>query len=198
MAHITSRFSDAVEYAREAHKEQFRKGSGVPYLYHLLAVASLVLEHGGSEDQAIAALLHDVIEDCGVEHASTIRHRYGDVVADIVYDCTDGTAEDKQQETSANKKAKWRERKERCLEHLAKVPNDTLLVSACDKLHNARAILQDLQDPAIGTQVFDRFTGERNGTLWYYRSLVQIFEERQSKVHRQLRETVDHMHALAI
>ena len=78
------------------------------------------------------------------------------------------------------------------------MPNDTLLVSVCDKLHNARAIVQDLQDPAIGPQVFERFTGERNGTLWYYRSLVQIYEARESKVLRQLRETVDHMHALAI
>ena len=198
MAQITSRFSDAVEYAREAHKGQVRKDTQVSYMYHLLGVASLILEHGGSEDQAIAGLLHDVIEDCGVEHAATIRHRYGDSVADIVYDCTDGTAEDKAHESAADKKSKWRARKERYLSHLLQVPNDTLLVSACDKLHNARAIVQDLQDPAVGTRVFDRFNGERNGTLWYYRSLAKIFEDRESKLHRQLRDTVDHMHALAI
>ena len=93
MTLLTKRLADAVEYARVAHGDQVRTGSDIPYLYHLLAVSSLVLEYGGSEEQAIAGLLHDAVEDGGAHHEAAIRKRFGEAVADIVMDCTDGTAE---------------------------------------------------------------------------------------------------------
>jgi len=169
MTALTDRFTRAVDYARIAHATQCRKGSNIPYLYHLLGVASLVIEFGGNEDQVIAGLLHDTIEDCGAEHETTIRAQFGEAVADIVQACTDGTAEGKAAHTDPEAKRRdWIERKLAYLAHLKTAPDQTLLVSACDKLHNARAIVQDLEDPDVGTRVFDRFTGGRDGTLGYY------------------------------
>ena len=174
MTALTDRFSRAVDYARIAHAAQCRKGSNIPYLYHLLGVASLVIEFGGNEDQAIAGLLHDTIEDGGAAHEATIRAQFGDAVADIVKDCTDGTAEGKASHTDAEARRRdWIERKRAYLAHLKTAPDQTLLVSACDKLHNARAIVQDLEDPDVGTRVFDRFTGGRAGTLGYYQALIE-------------------------
>jgi (p)ppGpp synthase/HD superfamily hydrolase len=182
MTALTDRFSRAVDYARIAHAAQFRKGSDIPYIYHLLGVASLVIEFGGSEDQVIAGLLHDTLEDCGASHEAVIREQFGDTVADIVKDCTDGTAgtaEGKASHTDPEAKRRdWIERKLAYLAHLKTAPDQTLLVSACDKLHNARAIVQDLEDPEVGTRVFDRFTGGRTGTLAYYHSLAEIFSAR--------------------
>ena len=195
---FTDRFSRAVDYARIAHATQLRKGSNIPYLYHLLGVASLVIEFGGNEDQAIAGLLHDTIEDGGAEHETTIRAQFGDAVADIVVACTDGTAEGKASHTDVEaKRRNWIERKRAYLAHLKEAPDATLLVSACDKLHNARAIVQDLEDPEIGSRVFDRFTGGRDGTLGYYHSLSQIFLTRETRVARVLDTTVGWMHELA-
>ncbi|EIM03360.1 Guanosine polyphosphate pyrophosphohydrolase/synthetase [Rhodanobacter denitrificans] len=112
MTALTDRFSRAVDYARIAHATQCRKGSNIPYLYHLLGVASLVIEFGGNEDQVIAGLLHDTIEDGGAEHEATIRAQFGDAVANIVKDCTDGTAEGKASHTDAEAKRRdWIERK---------------------------------------------------------------------------------------
>lgn len=178
---LSERFTQAVDYAREAHASQTRKGTSIPYLSHLLGVASLVLDYGGDEDQAIAALLHDTIEDQGEHHAALIRRQFGDRVAGIVLACTDGTRAGKAAaRTPAAKQADWARRKQSYLEHLAGASDDALLVSGCDKLHNARAIVADLHDPAVGTAVFERFTGRRDGTLWYYREIVRVFNDRNA------------------
>jgi (p)ppGpp synthase/HD superfamily hydrolase len=195
---LTERFTHAVDYARVAHASQARKGSRIPYLYHLLGVASLVIEFGGSEDQAIAGLLHDVIEDCGAAHEPVVRSTFGDTVTDIVLACTDGTAEGKAvHDTPEAKQRDWFARKHTYLEHLAHAPDEVLLVSGCDKLHNARAIVQDLEDPAIGTRVFDWFTGGRNGTLGYYESLAVVFATRGVRTRRVFEIEVAAMHRLA-
>lgn len=198
MTALTRRFSEAVDYARVAHAAQVRKGSSVSYIYHLLGVASLVIEFNGSEDQAIAGLLHDTLEDCGAAHEAIIRAQFGDAVADIVKDCTDGSAESKASHTDpADKRRNWMERKHAYIAHLKTATEQTLLVSACDKLHNARAIVRDLENPAIGSKVFDRFTGRRDGTLGYYQSLADIFTARNVPVARVLDNAVARMHALA-
>lgn len=204
MTALTHRFTQAVDYARIAHAAQFRKGSRIPYVYHLLGVASLVLEYGGTEDQAIAGLLHDVLEDCGAAHEETIRAQFGDSVARIVRDCTDGTAESKTRaNTPESKFANWIERKLRYMEHLAQEDDASLLVSACDKLHNARAILADLQGDA-GDEVFSRFTAGRLGTLQYYEAIARVLLERASPSNRRFHElarefdrTVARIHELA-
>lgn len=198
MTVLTERFSRGVEYARIAHAAQVRKGSNIPYLYHLLGVASLVMEFGGSEDQAIAGLLHDTIEDCGAEHGQLIRTQFGDAVADIVVACTDGTAEGKLTLVDAEaKKRDWMQRKLAYLTHLADAPDPVLLVSACDKLHNARAIVQDIEDTRVGMTVFDRFKGGQAGTLGYYEALARTFGNRNVAVAPVLDAVVARMHALA-
>ena len=197
MTQLTQRFVDAVDYARRAHAKQVRKGSEIPYIYHLLGVASLVLEHRGTENQAIAGLLHDVLEDCGEEHEPVIREAFGDEVADIVLACTDGTAESKGEATTPEAKlADWRKRKLAYLAQLLEKPDGTLLVSGCDKLHNARAILSDLEDPAVSMKAFDRFTARLEGTLQYYEALSRLFVDRRSEVSRALASTVDRIHAI--
>ena len=198
MPTLTGRFAQAVDYARIAHASQVRKGSGAPYIYHPLGVASLVLAHGGNEDQAIAALLHDVLEDCGAHHEAVIRAQFGDVVAGIVQDCTDGTAEGKARHTDPEAKRRdWLSRKQAYLKHVRDEPDASLLVSACDKLHNASAIVEDLENPAVGGAVFGRFTGTREQTLGYYQSLSEIFNARRSPVARAFDAMVARMHALA-
>lgn len=204
MTVLSSRFTRAVDYARIAHAAQVIKGSGTPYLYHLLSVAGLVLDYGGDEEQAIAGLLHDVLEDCGSGHEPLIRTEFGDRVAAIVRDCTDGSAESKAQANTAEARlANWLERKLAYLDHLAAEPLDSLLVGACDKLHNARAILADLHGDA-GLAVFDRFTAGRLGTLQYYQALAEILLRRAGEggarfheLARELDRTVAEMHALA-
>lgn len=193
---LSERFTQAVDYAREAHASQTRKGTSIPYLAHLLGVASLVLDYGGDEDQTIAALLHDTIEDQGAHHEALIRHQFGDRVADIVMACTDGTQEGKAHATTPEaKRADWLQRKQHYLAHLAEASDDTLLVSGCDKLHNARAIVTDLHDPAVGAAVFERFTGKRDGTLWYHRELVRVFAEKHVRTADALARTVSAMEA---
>lgn len=177
MTQLTDRFVRAVDYARVAHATQVRKGSHVPYIYHPLGVASLVIEFRGNEDQIIAALLHDVVEDCGQAHAAIIREQFGEWVATIIEACTDGTAEGKAAHADPEAKRKdWMRRKLAYIAHLDEASDDTLLVSACDKLHNARAIIQDLE---AGNDIFAQFTGKRDGTLAYYYSLAKIFVDRQ-------------------
>ena len=198
MATMTRRFTDAFDYARIAHAAQFRKGSNIPYLYHLLGVASLVIEFGGNENQAIAGLLHDVIEDCGEPHRALIRAQFGDDVARIVEDCTDGTAEQKAANLDAeSKQAGWTRRKLTYVAHLDQADATTLLVSGCDKLHNARAILVDLENPDVGNTVFSRFTGKREGTLRYYQSNAKIFANRKISMAAELERTVARIHELA-
>jgi (p)ppGpp synthase/HD superfamily hydrolase len=198
MTVLTDRFSRAVDYACIAHAAQVRKGSSIPYLYHLLGVASLVIEFGGSEDQTIAGLLHDTLEDCGAAHEPVLRAQFGDAVANIVKDCTDGTAEGKASHTDPEAKRRdWTRRKLAYLAHLKQASDATLLVSACDKLHNARAIVQDLENPDVGTLVFERFTGGRDGTLAYYQALAETFLSRGQSAARVLDATVERMHELA-
>lgn len=162
---LTERFDNALAYASALHRTQVRKGTQIPYISHLMAVSSLVIEHGGNEDQAIAGLLHDAAEDQGGEATlRDIRTRYGDAVADIVVDCTDAWTDPK---------PAWRTRKE---EYLAKLPSEgvsSLLVSAADKLHNARSILFD--HSIIGPVIWSRFSVQRDQTLWYYRALSDVF-----------------------
>lgn len=198
MTTLTRRFSEAVDYARIAHAGQVRKGTDISYIHHLLGVASLVIEFGGNEDQAIAGLLHDTLEDCGAAHEAMIRAQFGDTVADIVGDCTDGTAEGKASHKDVEAKRRdWRERKLAYLAHLKSASMQTLLVSACDKLHNARAVVQDLEDPSVGGNVFDRFTAGRDGTLQYYQALAVTFSARGVPVADVFAGTVGWMHELA-
>ena len=195
MTVLSHRFTRAVDYARIAHTAQVRKGTEIPYLSHLLGVASLVLEFGGNEDQAIAGVLHDVIEDCGEAHRELVRQEFGDAVADIVEACTDGTAENKAALVDAEaKRLDWIQRKLGYLNHLAHAPDAVLLVSGCDKLHNARAIVQDLDDPATGQTVFDRFKGGKAGTLGYYEAILQTFKGRGAPMSPALDAVVGRMH----
>ena len=156
------KFENALEYAARLHRDQVRKGTGIPYITHLLAVASIVGENGGTEDEVVAALLHDGPEDQGGEATlELVRARFGDEVAEIVDGCTD---------TYEAKKPPWRERKERYLAHLAVAPDSVRLVSSADKLHNARSVLSDYR--TLGEDLWTRFNGGKEGTLWYYRAVV--------------------------
>jgi (p)ppGpp synthase/HD superfamily hydrolase len=162
---LTSRFYRALVYAASAHDGHVRKGTRIPYVSHLLIVAGLVLEHGGNEDEAIAALLHDAVEDRGGEvRLSDIRAQFGDTVADIVLACSD---------TTENPKPEWRTRKSDYIRHLDVAPDSVRLVSASDKLANARSLIQDYR--AVGEQLWDRFSAPRDSQLWYYGSLVDAF-----------------------
>lgn len=166
----TRRFGDALAFAAEKHAGQLRKGTRIPYISHPLAVASLVLEHGGGEDEAIAALLHDVPEDCGGRAAlDEIRRKFGKTVARIVEGCTD---------TFDKPKPPWKHRKAKYLAHLATASKSVLLVSAADKVHNARSILSDYREH--GEKLWERFNAGRDGQLWYYRQLIKAFRARGS------------------
>lgn len=163
----TARLAEAFTYANELHTEQVRKGSGTPYVAHLLGVASLVFEAGGDEDLAIAGLLHDAVEDQGgIPTLDEIRRRFGERVADVVDGCTDAVV---------TPKPPWRERKEAYIAHLPEASADVLMVSSADKLYNARSILQDYRE--VGEELWQRFTGRKDGTLWYYRSLLAAFRK---------------------
>jgi (p)ppGpp synthase/HD superfamily hydrolase len=163
---LSSRFTDALSYAAALHAQQRRKLSGEPYVAHLLAVAALVLEHGGNEDEAIAALLHDAVEDQGgLPTLAEIRRRFGPTVADIVEGCTD---------TADSPKPPWRQRKEAYIARLNGASASIRLVSAADKLHNARSILRDYR--RIGEALWSHFRGGRDGTLWYYRTVAETLK----------------------
>jgi (p)ppGpp synthase/HD superfamily hydrolase len=165
---LTDRFDDAFVYAHRIHRNQRRKRTERPYISHLMGVASLVLQYGGDEEQAIAALLHDAVEDCGgAPRLKEIREKFGERVARIVNGCTD---------SDQMQKPPWRERKQRYVDHVRKEAPDVLLVSAADKLYNVREILMDLREH--GLVVWDRFSGGREGSLWYYRALVEAFRGR--------------------
>lgn len=182
---LTSRFDSAFVFAHQLHVAQRRKGTEIPYAAHLMAVAAIVLEHGGTEDEAIAALLHDAVEDQGGDAARReIARRFGVGVAAIVDGCTDA-------ETIP--KPPWRNRKEAYIAHLAAASPSVRLVSAADKLHNARAILSDYQ--RLGEALWGRFTGGRDGTLWYYRALVEAFGAfGTSPLLEELDRTVSELH----
>lgn len=164
---LSSRFTNAFAFAAELHATQVRKGTAVPYIAHLMAVASLALEHGATEDEAIAALLHDAIEDQGgAVTREAIRSRFGNTVTAIVDGCSDA---------DTIPKPPWRARKQAYIDHLAIASPSVRLVSACDKLHNCRSILTDYR--IYGDALWERFKGGKDGTLWYYHSLVQTFQQ---------------------
>jgi (p)ppGpp synthase/HD superfamily hydrolase len=186
---LGDRFRRALVFAFDLHREQVRKGSkGIPYVGHLLGVASIVIEGGGDEDEAIAALLHDGPEDQGGRATlDRIRKEFGDRVADIVDGCSD---------TLEDPKPPWRERKEAYLAHLEEAPPEVLRVSLADKLHNARAILSDYRE--VGEELWSRFNGTREESLWYYKSLVEIFARRwPGPLAEELATTVNEIEALA-
>jgi hypothetical protein len=186
------RITDALSLAIEAHDGQVRKSTNIPYISHPLAVASLVLEYGGSEDQVIAGLLHDAIEDGGSAYAPRIAATFGAEVLALVEACSDGTAESKAEaKTPAAKKADWKRRKLDYLQRLETEDPAALLVTACDKLHNARAIVADLE--RIGTAVFERFTAGRDGTLWYYTEAHAVLKRRQCPVSYSLGDVLVRM-----
>jgi GTP pyrophosphokinase len=167
MTALTHRFDDAFRYAHEVHAGQTRKGTTAPYIGHLIGVASIVLDDGGSEDEAIAGLLHDAAEDQGGRaRLEDIRGRYGEAVAKMVEDCTDSW------ETP---KRPWAERKEAYVAHAARLAAPSLRVSAADKVHNAYAILRDLRND--GEAVWARFSAGADDVIAYYQSLVRAYRD---------------------
>ncbi len=162
---LDDEFLRAFAYALKKHRTQRRKGKRVPYIEHLMGVSSIVLHYGGGQDEAIAALLHDVVEDQGGRPVlEEIRGEFGDRVAHLVEGCTDA---------DSYPKPPWEQRKKAYIAHVPTADPGVRLVSAADKLHNARAILADYRE--FGDAVWDKFQGKRDGTLWYYRELVKAF-----------------------
>lgn len=185
---LGSRFLKAFNFAAKKHSGQTRKASTIPYIAHLMGVASLVLEAGGDEDLAIAALLHDVVEDCGgAPMLKKVRRKFGKRVATVVDGCTDA---------DSYPKPPWRERKEKYIARLRSEGPDTQLVSASDKLNNIRSIISDYR--AIGESVWSRFNGGREGTLWYYRTLRDEFlRHKPNRITLELDLAVKELETLA-
>jgi (p)ppGpp synthase/HD superfamily hydrolase len=181
---LGDRFEEALAFAARTHRTQLRKGSGIPYVGHLLGVCSLVIEDGGSEDEAIAALLHDAAEDRGGERMlDEIRTRFGGHVADIVAACSD---------TFETPKPPWQTRKQTYIDHLEDQPEPVLRVSLADKLFNARAILRDYL--LVGDPVWTRFKAGRDAQLWYYRELAERFNLLlPGRMAAELSEVVDEL-----
>jgi (p)ppGpp synthase/HD superfamily hydrolase len=169
------RFLRAFAFAAKKHAGQTRKASTIPYIAHLIGVASTVLEFGGDEDLAIAALLHDVVEDCGgAQMLKEVKRRFGNRVAKVVDGCTD---------SDTTPKPPWRERKENYIRHLKDADADTRLVSAADKLNNVRSIIADYRE--VEETIWSRFNGGREGTLWYYRALLDEFQKKPNRLIRE-------------
>jgi (p)ppGpp synthase/HD superfamily hydrolase len=173
-----NRYSTAVALAAAAHSGVFRKGTTVPYISHPLAVSAMTMEYGGSEDVAIAAVLHDVVEDGGWEFIIPIMEAFGFYVADLVMAVSNINA------------GTWKEKKVKYLAHLATASDDALLIAGCDKLHNARAIVSD------GPAVFAIFKAPKSDVLWYYSELAKIFESRDAPMASAFSETVNKMKEL--
>jgi (p)ppGpp synthase/HD superfamily hydrolase len=184
---LGQRFQKAMLFAAQKHAGQARKASTIPYIAHLMGVASLVLEAGGDQDLAIAGLLHDVVEDCGGEKMlKEVRRRFGARVATIVDGCTDAYG---------IPKPEWRGRKQAYISRLKKEGSDTRLVSAADKLNNLRSILSDYRE--MGESVWSRFNGGRDGTVWYYRTLLDEFmRDKPNRITRDLDLAVNELEAL--
>jgi (p)ppGpp synthase/HD superfamily hydrolase len=188
---LTDRFSEALAYAVELHKDQKKKGTQVPYIYHLLGVASIVLEYGGDEDEAIGALLHDAIEDQGgAKTADEIKQRFGENVFTIVDGCTD---------TYKDPKPEWKPRKEAYIEGIKGEDNSTRLVSAADKLQNVRSLIKDYRE--VGEGLWGRFQGKRKGTLCYHRKILEAFKSAESseelkRLLEELERAVSELEAL--
>lgn len=188
---LTERFHRALVCAASAHAGQYRKGTAIPYIAHPLAVAALVLEHDGTEDEAIAALLHDTVEDAGgAELLADIRASFGEVVADVVDGCSDAYGD------GSTAKPPWKERKVHHLESLERASRSVLLVTAADKLHNVRSVLRDYETE--GESLWSRFNGGREGTLWYYGQLKEILNRRfPSSLTSELIRAAEQLESLA-
>jgi GTP pyrophosphokinase len=187
------RFLAALEVAVVVFATTRRKKTQIPYVAHLLGVCAIVLEHGGSEDEAIAALLHDTLEDISpTKRARRTVRAFGDDVYGIVEGCTDGTPNKK------GRKAPWRQRKETYVAALEHEPRPVLLVSAADKLHNARAIVADLR--VVGEKVWKRFNAPKEDVLWYYGAVVDAFRANPAHpiaIVDELERVVAEMHRLS-
>jgi (p)ppGpp synthase/HD superfamily hydrolase len=193
---LSTRFDHALSYTSMIHRIQVRKGSGIPYISHLLGVASITLEFGGNEDQAIAALLHDAAEDQGGEvRLNDIRITFGEAVEKIVRDCSDSLGE-KKPANEGDRKVEWRLRKEAYLSTLPKKPASSLLVSLADKTHNSEAIVTDVH--RSGPSVWGRFTGGQDGTIWYYQELLKFFAAKLPEHVSRLDRAVSEMKTLKI
>ncbi len=184
---LSDRFNSALIYASLVHRKQTRKGSGTPYLAHLMGVASIVLEHDGSEDEAIGALLHDAVEDQGGEaRLAEIRSYFGEYIASIVEGCTDSYSEPK---------PPWQGRKQKYIDRMPLEPYSVLIVSAADKLYNASAVVRDIA--MLGDVVWTRFAATPEQTLWYYRSLITAYREsREGRDNLQFATLVDELEAV--
>ena len=184
------RFEAALILAAQLHQQQLRKVSGTPYVSHLLSVAALVIEAGGSEDEAIAGLLHDAVEDQGgAPTLERIRQQFGADVAGIVADCSDA---------DVIPKPPWQARKQRHIEHVRGASRSVRLVTCADKLHNARCVVLDLR--VEGERVWERFRGGRDGSLWYYREMTAALStagDVPAALLDELLRTVQQMHELA-
>jgi len=188
---LSSRFSKALVYAHELHQNQVRKGTSIPYISHLMAVSAIALEHGANEDQAIAALLHDSLEDAPQYSGRSrriieqeIATQFGTQVLKIVLSCTDTNSE--------GEKEDWWERKKAYLQHLEAMDDAVLLVSNADKLHNAQSIWRDYQN--LGETLWSRFTAGKAGTLWYYQNLAELFNRRRpSQLASDLQKVVNQL-----
>lgn len=164
---MTSRFEQALAYAARVHAGQKRKGTDVPFIAHILGVASISLEYGADEDESIGALLHDAVEDgAGLDQLEDIRKTFGGNVARIVEACSD---------SHTQPKPPWKERKERYIAHLKSADDSIRLVSASDKLYNVRAIVRDVK--RHGEVVWTRFNSDKAGQLWYYRTVLEALKE---------------------
>lgn len=176
---LGSRFSCALSFAVEWHGSQSRKCVPIPYMSHLMTVSALVMENGGDEDQAIAALFHDAIEDApnaeaAAEREATIRAKFGDAVAEMVLECTDGKPDD------GGKKAPWSERKTAYLATMSLKSASTLLVAGCDKLHNLTCTVRDLRRD--GPNTLNRFNTDSTGLAWYYGEIGRILTENKAPI----------------
>ena len=182
----TERFAEALAFTARAFSHKVRKGSGVPYVVHLLYVTSLVGEAGGDEDQLIASLLHDYLEDIQGAQVSELQERFGERVARLVLSLSD---------TTVHPKPPWLERKLGYLRHLVEEAPEVKLISAADKLHNCSSIVRDYR--VVGEDIFERFNAKRAGTLWYYRSVVTALSHNWSHwLVDDLRASVMELHAI--
>jgi len=188
VSRLTQRFEDALIMSTQLHAQQIRKGTCTPYVAHCLSVAALVLEESGDEDLAIAALLHDAVEDQGgINTLIKIEQRFGKRVADIVKSCSD---------SFTIPKPPWKTRKEKYLDHLKRSEPGVRLVSTADKLHNARCLLRDLR--ITGDLAWDKFNGGKDGTLWYYRSLISVLVEYEDNyLLAELKRVVEQIEVIA-
>lgn len=191
---LTERFTQAVEYARQLHTE-YRKGTDIPYMAHLLGVAALVMgEAGGrvcvTEDMIVAALLHDAVEDHGgMPRLREIEERFGAEVARMVAGLSDTFAQDH------DKKEGWEDRKITYLARLRQEPDDVLLISAADKLYNAKSILDDFKE--IGPKVFERFKRGADRQLWYFDEILKVFlSHPRNRIVNDLERVVRELHTL--